>query len=100
MSYILQYKGFVKATVWKHKASLLNFTEHELESECWASLAIAIQRWEGSKGKLDSWIYLAVSGRMSDLRKSPSSRMNFNTDFLRFMKIADNLPTSANKELN
>ena len=41
----------------------------ELEAECWTAVAAAVQRWDGSKGKLSSWVYTTVSGRMKDLRK-------------------------------
>lgn len=52
--------------------TLQDFSHCDIEAECWAAMAIAIQSWDGSKGKLSSWIYTAVTGRIKDLRKRPA----------------------------
>jgi DNA-directed RNA polymerase specialized sigma24 family protein len=67
--YTEQFRKLVKKTARKNCASLSDLTIKEIESECWAAVAMAIQRWNGSKGKLTSWVYTALTGRMKDLRK-------------------------------
>jgi len=71
MNYATQFKNLVKKTAWKNMAALPDFSHCDIEAECWTAMAIAIQSWDGSKGKLSSWIYTAVTGRMRDLRKRP-----------------------------
>ena len=89
MDYTLQFKGFVKSTVRKNTAVLPNLTQKEIETECWAALAVAIHRWDGSKGKLSSWVYAAVTGRMKDLRKRPASQPEISQEYSEF-SVMDN----------
>jgi DNA-directed RNA polymerase specialized sigma24 family protein len=69
VDYIDQFKYFVKSTIRKNQAALPDLSREEIESECWLAVAIAVERWDGSKGKLSSWVYTVVTGRMKDLRK-------------------------------
>jgi len=95
MNYAIQFRGFVKSTVRKNKAALPDFTEHEIEAECWAVLAIAIHRWDGSKGKLSSWIYTAVTGRMKDLRKRLAIKLFLSQEYLDFSVMDSDITTTA-----
>ena len=73
MDYTIQFNAFIKTIAWKNAAALPDFTQKEIEAECWSALIIAISRWDGSMGKLSSWIYTSVYGRMRDLRKRPET---------------------------
>ena len=81
MDYISQFTAFVKGTAWKNKAALPNLSIEEIETECWTALALAIYRWDGSMGKLSTWIYTAVTGRMKDLRKRPDIQHYMNQEY-------------------
>jgi hypothetical protein len=72
MDYAKQFASLVKITGRKNQASLPALTQKEIEAECWCAVAAAIHRWDGSKGKLYSWVYTAVTGRIKDLRKRPT----------------------------
>jgi DNA-directed RNA polymerase specialized sigma24 family protein len=78
-----QFIALIKKITWKNAAALPDFTQKELEAECWAALVIAMSRWDGSKGKLSSWIYTAVTGRMRDLKKRPkTSRIGAHQEYV------------------
>jgi DNA-directed RNA polymerase specialized sigma24 family protein len=89
MDYTLQFNQLVNSMIKKNHAALKNFSRKELEAECWTAVAAGVQRWDGSKGKLSSWVYTIVTGRMKDLRKQlvskTYSQLNFeiplNLDF-------------------
>jgi DNA-directed RNA polymerase specialized sigma24 family protein len=72
MDYANQFVSLVKKTARKNQGTLPEITQKEIEAECWVAVAAAIHRWDGSKGKLYSWVYTAVIGRMKDLRKRPT----------------------------
>jgi DNA-directed RNA polymerase specialized sigma24 family protein len=72
MDYSNQFVSLVKKTARKNQGTLPEITQKEIEAECWVAVAAAIHRWDGSKGKLYSWVYTAVIGRMKDLRKRPT----------------------------
>jgi hypothetical protein len=74
MDYTLQFNQLVNLMIIKNHAALKDFSRQELEAECWTAIAAAVQRWDGSKGKLSSWVYTTVSGRMKDLRKQLVSK--------------------------
>jgi DNA-directed RNA polymerase specialized sigma24 family protein len=69
MDYTLQFNQLVNSMIKNNHVALNSFSRKELEAECWAAVAAAVQRWDGSKGKLSSWVYTIVTGRMKDLRK-------------------------------
>jgi DNA-directed RNA polymerase specialized sigma24 family protein len=69
MDYTLQFNQLVNSMIKNNHGALNSFSRKELEAECWAAVAAAVQRWDGSKGKLSSWVYTIVTGRMKDLRK-------------------------------
>jgi hypothetical protein len=78
-----RFNGFIKTIAWKNAAALPDFTQKEIEAECWSALIIAMSRWDGSMGKLSSWIYTAVTGRMRDLRKRPkTSRIGAHQEYV------------------
>jgi hypothetical protein len=74
MDYTLQFKQLVNTMIKKNHAAINSISQKELEAECWAAVAAAVQRWDGSKGKLSSWVYTTVNGRMKDLRKQLVSK--------------------------
>ena len=74
MDYTLQFNQLVNSMITKNHGALNSFLRKELEAECWAAVAAAVQRWDGSKGKLSSWVYTIVNGRMKDLRKQLVSK--------------------------
>lgn len=69
MDYSIQFKRLIASIAWKNLSVLPDLSQREIEMECWIAAAIAIRSWDGAKGKLSSWIYTAVTGRMKDLRK-------------------------------
>jgi DNA-directed RNA polymerase specialized sigma24 family protein len=69
MHFAEQFRKLVKKTAHKNRAVLTDLSIQEIESECWVAVAMAMQRWNGSKGKLFSWVYTTLTGRMKDLRK-------------------------------
>jgi DNA-directed RNA polymerase specialized sigma24 family protein len=69
MHFTEQFRKLVKKTAQKNRVVLTDLSIQEIESECWVAVAMAIQRWNGSKGKLFSWVYTTLTGRMKDLRK-------------------------------
>jgi DNA-directed RNA polymerase specialized sigma24 family protein len=99
MNYTKQFKGFVKRVAWKNQTALPDLTLTEIEAECWTALAAAIQRWDGSKGKLYSWIYTNVTGRMKDLRKRPK-RMEINLENWDFPDTKTDLSEMSLKNIN
>jgi DNA-directed RNA polymerase specialized sigma24 family protein len=69
MHFAEQFRKLVKRTAQKNRATLTDLSIQEIESECWVAVSMAMQRWNGSKGKLYSWVYTTLIGRMKDLRK-------------------------------
>jgi hypothetical protein len=90
MNDLSQFKAFVKKIAWKNKAALPGLDLKEIEAECWTALILAIYRWDGAKGKLSSWIYTAVTGRMKDLRKRPA-RMEIYLENMDFFGMGEDL---------
>ena len=42
----------------------------ELENECRKAVFDAVHGWKGTRGKLTSWVYTVLEGRMKDLAKT------------------------------
>jgi len=95
MDYTLQFKQLVNAMIKKNHGALNSFSRKELEAECWTAVAAGVQRWDGSKGKLSSWVYTTVSGRMKDLRKQLVSK-KYNQLNLEVPLIENALLTATN----
>jgi hypothetical protein len=57
MDYTLQFNQLVNSMIKNNHGALNSFSRKELEAECWAAVAAAVQRWDGSKGKLSSLVY-------------------------------------------
>lgn len=64
------FQDFVDAIIRKNKRLLGGSSVEEIREECWAAVMEGIKKWDGSKGKLNSWVYTTVVGRMKDLRKA------------------------------
>jgi hypothetical protein len=103
MEYALQFKKFVKNTVKKNMAFLPDLTEFDIESECWAFVAIAIGSWDGSKGNIRVWVSKTVSCRMVNLRKLSPVEIDYSTDFLETLIPENEMeaePETASSPLN
>jgi DNA-directed RNA polymerase specialized sigma24 family protein len=94
MDYVDQFKYFVKSTIRKNQAALQDLSREEIESECWLAVAIAVERWDGSKGKLSSWVYTVVTGRMKDLRKRPPLKRALWYDCVEFQTVENEMESS------
>ena len=81
MDYTMQFEQLVNAMIAKNHGALKNFSRTDLEAECWMAVAAAIQRWDGTKGKLSTWVYTTVAGRMKDLRKQLVSKTHNQVNF-------------------
>jgi hypothetical protein len=91
MDYVKQFVSLVKKTARKNQATLLEMTQKEIEAECWVAVAAAIHKWDGSKGKLYSWVYIAVIGRMKDLRKRPVFNLSNCQEYIELPAIENDI---------
>jgi hypothetical protein len=99
MNYANQFVSLVKITARKNQATLPELTQKEIEAECWCAVAAAIHRWDGSKGKLYSWVYTAVNGRIKDLRKRPTIITTNIEDYSDFPEMRNDMKED-DQELN
>lgn len=60
----------------KKNLSHVTCSPAELEEECWQAIFDAIQKWNGSRGKLQSWAFTISRGRMLDLAKKERKSLN------------------------
>lgn len=98
MDFTDQFKPLVKRAVWKNQASLPDMSREEIESECWLAVLLAIQRWNGAKGKLSSWVYRYVYGRMKDLKKRPPLKRALSYHCLNFDMLENYIEDSDEEE--
>jgi hypothetical protein len=94
IDYVDQFKCFVKSIIRKNQAALPDLSREEIDSECWLAFAIAVERWDGSKGKLSSWVYTVVTGRMKDLRKRPPLKRALWYDCVEFQTLENEMENS------